>query len=192
MCYNIINHGNGPCFLKGTDMFRDLKASEIECRIGTVSQSGKGLSLLLFKTARVDYDILDETVGPMGWQCKYYEQKGTLFCSIGIMSSTGEWIWKDNAGARSNMEAEKGEASDAMKRAGFVWGIGRELYTAPFIWVPAEKLINFGQKNGKFACNDRFEVAKIAIENKVITGVRIVNQSGEVVFSWRRKVDDGE
>lgn len=94
--------------------FRPLKAEEVECRIGNVSKQGKGLSLLLYKTARVDADILDETVGPDNWQCRFYECKGTLFCSLGIKTDTGEWVWKDDAGAPSNMEAAKGEASDAL------------------------------------------------------------------------------
>lgn len=167
-------------------MFRALREDEIECRIGTVNQNGKGVSLLLYKTARVDYDVLDETFGPLNWQCRYYECKGTLFCSIGIKNGT-EWIWKDNAGAPSNMEAQKGEASDAMKRAGFVLGIGRELYTAPFIWVPASKLSGLVQQNnGKWVCYDRFSVAKIATEDGRITGIRIINPDTEMVlFSWK-------
>jgi hypothetical protein len=104
--------------------FRELSASEIECRIGTVSKSGKGLSLLLFKTARVDSDILDEEIGPEGWQCEFYEHKGTLFCRVGIyIQSIDQWVWKADAGAPSNMEAAKGEASDAFKRACFKWGM---------------------------------------------------------------------
>lgn len=173
--------------------FRELRPSEIECRIGQVSQNGKGISLLLYKTARVDCDILDESVGELNWACKYYECKGTLFCSIGIRTNTGEWVWKDNAGARTTIESEKGEASDAMKRAGFVWGIGRELYTAPFIWIPSNKLASLVNDRGKWICRDRFEVAKIAIENRKITGLRIINSdTGLVVFSWKDTSADGE
>lgn len=95
-----------------------METSEIECRVGTVSKVGKGLSLLLFKTARVDADILDEEVGPENWQCEFYERKGTLFCKVGICVDRGdglcEWVWKSDAGAPSNMEAQKGEASDAL------------------------------------------------------------------------------
>lgn len=100
--------------------FRELGPNEIECRIGTVAKSGNGLSLLLFKTARTDMDVLDETVGPENWQCRYYEHKGTLFCSIGIRmvreDGSSEWVWKDNAGSPSNIEAQKGEASDALTK----------------------------------------------------------------------------
>ena len=100
--------------------FRDLRAEEIECRVGTVSQSGKGISLLLFKDARCDARILDETVGIENWQNDFYECKGTLFCKVGIDVDRGdglhEWVWKSDAGSPSNMEAEKGEASDALTK----------------------------------------------------------------------------
>lgn len=175
--------------------FRALRAEEIECRIGQVSKRGNGLSLLLFKTARTDMDILDETVGPDNWQCKYYEQKGTLFCSTGIRiereDGSYEWVWKDDAGSPSNMEAAKGEASDCRKRSGVCWGIGRELYTAPFIWVPAEKCRIVPGNNGKYTCYDRFRVAKIAVEEdlsgrRYIAGIRIVNENdGTISFSWK-------
>ena len=149
--------------------FRDLTADDIEVRVQSVKQNG--LVLLLYKNARVDMAILDETVGPECWQREHYECKGNLFCKVGIMC-TGEWVWKSDCGVESNTEAQKGEASDSFKRACFNWGIGRELYTAPFIWVPASKCnIN----NGK--CYDRFAVEKIAIENKRITALSIINTS---------------
>ena len=175
--------------------FRELGADEIECRVGMVSKQGKGLSLLLYKDARCDSNILDETIGPENWQCRFYEQKGTLFCSLGVRiareDGTSEWVWKDDAGSPSNMEAQKGEASDARKRAGFAWGIGRELYTAPFIWVNSDKCNLFQRGNG-YACNDSFKVAKIRIDEnpetgrRKITGIRIVNErTGQIAFSWK-------
>lgn len=183
--------------------FRELRADEIECRLGTVSQNGKGVSLLLYKDARVDANILDETVGPENWQCRFYEQKGTLFCSVGILVTRGvegtpingvrvvngttDWVWKDDAGAPSNMEAQKGEASDAFKRACFKWGIGRELYTAPFVWVSADKLARYHQgQNGKWVCNDRFKVTGIRYADGAISGLRIANvDTGATVWEWR-------
>ena len=175
--------------------FRELRADEIECRVGTVSKQGKGLSLLLYKDARCDANILDETVGPENWQCEFYECKGTLFCKVGILVERKdgfcEWVWKDDAGSESNMEAKKGEASDAFKRACFKWGLGRELYDSPFIWIPAEKC-NLQQRNNGYTCFDRFKVAKIRVEEnpetgrKRITGLRIVNEkTGQIVFSWK-------
>lgn len=170
--------------------FRELRAEEIECRIG---QIGNGRpTLLLYKTSRTDMDILDETVGPERWQCEYSDHKGTLFCRVGILCDpmgegvNGEWVWKEDAGAPSNMEAQKGEASDAFKRACTKWGIGRSLYTAPRITVFADKCNIKADSNGKPKCYDHFSVAKILVEEGRIKGIRIVNESnGKVAFSWK-------
>lgn len=163
--------------------FRDLRADEIECRVQSVKQNG--LVLLLYKDARVDMNILDETVGSANWQREHYECKGNLFCRVGINNydakrNTLEWVWKSDCGTESNTEAQKGEASDSFKRACFNWGIGRELYTAPFIWIPADKC---DIKNGK--CYDKFEVERITIEDKRITSLVIRNVSKKcVAYSW--------
>lgn len=159
-------------------MFRDLKASEVECRVGM--QSASGLTLLLYKDARVDMAILDETVGQENWQCRFYEHKGILFCSLGIRIG-GEWIWKDDAGSESNTEAEKGNASDARKRAAVCWGIGRELYSSPFIWIKNDDFT----KNDKGKCCDSFTVSKIDIKDKVIVGLEITNSNTKkVVYTY--------
>ena len=156
--------------------FRDLTKDEIDCRVQSVHKEGKGLVLLLYKDARVDQTILDETIGAENWQREHYECKGNLFCRVGIdTNATVEnaqprWVWKADCGTESNTEAQKGEASDSFKRACFNWGIGRELYTAPFIWIPAEKC---NIKNGK--CYDKFVVEKIVIENKTIKALSILN-----------------
>lgn len=162
--------------------FRDLTADEIECRVQSVKQNG--LVLLLFKNARCDMNILDETVGEENWQREHYDCKGNLFCRVGIYcpSKIG-WVWKADCGTESNTEAQKGEASDSFKRACVNWGIGRELYTAPFIWIPANKC-NIEEKkdrNGRavFSCHDKFEIEKIVIENKRIMAFSIINTSIE-------------
>ena len=151
--------------------FRDLKANEINVRIAMVkdTEKSKGVSLLLYKDARCDANILDETVGNGSWSDRFYECKGNLYCSIGIKCGN-EWVWKDDCGSESYTEKEKGEASDAFKRAGFKWGIGRELYTAPFIWI---KATDCNIKDGK--CHDAFYVKHIKIENKKITELVIFN-----------------
>lgn len=149
--------------------FRALTADDIEVRVQSVKQNG--LVLLLYKNARVDMNILDETLGSENWQREHYECKGNLFCRVGIFVN-GSWVWKSDCGTESNTEAQKGEASDSFKRACFNWGIGRELYTAPFIWVPASKC---NITNGK--CDDNFSVEKIAIDKKQITGISIINES---------------
>lgn len=156
--------------------FRDLTADEIDCRVQSCKENG--LVLLLYKNARVDQNILDETVGAENWQREHYECKGNLFCRVGIdtnaliENAAPRWVWKSDCGTESNTEAEKGEASDSFKRACFNWGIGRELYTAPFIWVAADKC---NIKNGK--CYDKFVIEKIVITNKTITAISIINTS---------------
>lgn len=167
------------------NMFRLLRADEIECRIAQISKSGKGLSLLLYKTARTDANILDETVGPERWVNDFKLVDGVLYGGIGIYYPTiGEWVWKWDAGVESNTEAEKGRASDAFKRAGFKHGIGRELYTAPFIWI---KDANIEEKNGKYFCNDRFEVGAIEYDDKENISGLIILRDGKPVFEMRQK-----
>lgn len=156
--------------------FRDLRADEIDCRVQMVKENG--VSLLLYKDARVDMNILDETVGVENWQREFYECKGNLFCKVGIrIVPEGEdmppyWVWKADCGAEGRTEPEKSVASDASKRSCFAFGIGRELYTAPFIWIPKEKCNIKGT-----ACYDRFRVEKIVIEDKQIIALSIINDS---------------
>lgn len=116
-------------------LIRPLRADEIDVRIGTVG--AKGVTLLLYKNARVDMQILDEEFGPDRWQRDHKEVKGNMFCGIGVKTKNDEWVWKWDCGTESNTEKEKGESSDSFKRAGFCWGIGRELYSSPFIFLPA-------------------------------------------------------
>ena len=110
--------------------FRKLKANEIDIRVGRVINTPKfkGCSLLLYKDARVDMQVLDETVGAMNWQRSHTRDNAN--CQIGIYDSDKQqWVWKEDTGSESNTEAEKGLASDSFKRAGVNWGIGRELYS---------------------------------------------------------------
>ena len=170
--------------------FRDLRADEIECRVQQVKENG--LALLLYKDARVDMNILDETVGAGNWQREHYECKGNLFCRVGIdLNALHEireprWVWKADCGTESNTEAQKGEASDSFKRACFNWGIGRELYTAPFTWINADKC-NIKQVGNAFKCYDKFIVEKIIIENKQITALAIWNVTKNCrAFVWQK------
>ena len=159
--------------------FRLLTADEIECRISQISD--KGLSLLLYKTARTDANLLDEKYGPFEWQNDFKVVDGVLYGGIGISDNQGGFVWKWDAGTESNTEAEKGRASDAFKRAGFKWGIGRELYTAPRIWISAEKCNIKDRK-----CYDTFEVEKIAYNDKQeISGISILC-NGKRCFVWQR------
>lgn len=177
-------------------MFRDLKESEIDCRQATFNDNG--VSLLLYKDARVDMDILDETVGPNNWQRDHKELKGNIYCGISIWDSEKhQWITKWDCGKESFSESEKGESSDSFKRAGFNWGIGRELYTAPFIYIPHQD--NKGvdnyvvkEKNGKKYISSKFYVEKIKITNKVITGLAIKNDKNKRVFVNKKEENESE
>lgn len=116
----------------GSPTIRLLRADEIECRVSTINE--KGLSLLLFKDARVDQRILDETFTPFGWRRTHQCIDGKLYCTVEVWDSAkGQWVAKQDVGTESYSEKEKGQASDSFKRACFNWGVGRELYTAPFI-----------------------------------------------------------
>lgn len=124
--------------------FRPLKPNEISVRIGQVKQ-GAGFSLLLYKDSRCDMQLLDETVGAMNWKVDFKTAKDMLVACISIWDSEkGQWIAKENSGSESEIESEKGYFSDSMKRAGFCWGIGRELYNTPFIWIKGQPNKNRG------------------------------------------------
>ncbi len=174
-------------------MFRDLKENEIDCRVSQITNTY--VTLLLYKDARVDQDVLDETVGNMNWQRKHSRENAN--CMIGIWDeSKHDWVWKEDTGKESFSEAEKGLASDSFKRAGFNWGIGRELYTAPFIYIPykdKEGLENFElrEKNNKYATNTKFIVEKIQIKDKEITALAIKNNKGKRVFVYQKSVNNG-
>lgn len=163
--------------------FRDLTAEEIECRVSMVSE--KGCSLLLYKDARCDMKILDETVKPMGWKRSHELINGNLFCNVSIFDEDKkEWVTKQDVGTESYTEKEKGQASDSFKRACFNWGIGRELYTAPFIWIPAEKVTLVDKKGGGKTTYDKFVVTQIKIEDGVIKALAIKNNSiGKMAFT---------
>lgn len=172
-------------------MFRLLRADEIETRVAEVAKDGSWLTLLLYKTARTDASLLDEVVGPLNWANDYKVIDDKMYCSIGIRSGeTGEWVWKWNVGTESNTEAEKGEASDAMKRAGFVWGIGAELYSAPRIYIRQGDAEIKEKRNGSgYTCYDRFDVSRIEYdENERIKTLEIVNaKTGKVVYTMGKK-----
>lgn len=143
--------------------FRKLKASEIDARVATVT--AKGCSLLLYKDARVDQKVLDETVGAFNWERSHEVIDGNLYCTVRIYDDDRKmWVAKQDVGTESYTEKEKGQASDSFKRACFNWGIGRELYTAPFIWI-SECDCKIEQKNGGgYTTRDTFKVTSIAYD----------------------------
>ena len=164
--------------------FRTLRKDEIDVRIGQMKKDGSGLSLLLYKDARCDQSILDETVGPMNWQ--RHHSRDNANCIVSIWDEDKRmWVEKEDTGTESRTEREKGLASDSFKRACFNWGIGRELYTAPFIWI----------KKGDFStasdgkCYDNFTVDTIEYQpdgQREIRHLIIRNEkTGKICFQWQ-------
>lgn len=178
--------------------FRKLRADEIDCRVAMIKENG--LSLLLYKDARVDMRVLDETVGSDRWNREHVVINGNLFCTVGIyFPERGEWVYKQDVGVESNTEKEKGQASDSFKRACFNWGIGRELYSAPFIWINSEDYESSKTRNGTLGCKNHFEVSEIGynergdIDHLVIRNVekrRIVYTLGTPKTESREMTED--
>ena len=153
--------------------FRLLRADEIDARISRCSD--KGTVLLLYKDARCDQNILDETVGAMNWQRHHSRENANCIVSIWD-GEKKQWIEKEDTGTESFTEKEKGLASDSFKRACFNWGIGRELYTAPFMFVNKKDLDTHEYANGRWTCKDSFEVTDIQYTDEKIVYVKVLNQ----------------
>ena len=177
--------------------FRDLNADEIDVRIGQV---GEGyFTLLCYKDARVDMDILDETVGAERWQRRHYEVKSNLYCEVGIHFEGVGWVFKGDCGTESNTEKEKGEASDSFKRACVNWGIGRELYTAPKIFITYDckkgdrgdviKLVDFRLTNlniGQTICHIAISAYDKNAKERIVIFPKIRNPASKCLKSPKK------
>lgn len=170
--------------------FRLLNAEDIDCRVGTVKketvngqQVVKFITLLLYKNARVDMNILDEVYGKMNWQRKHEFKDGKLYCTVSVYDGDKqEWIDKEDVGTESNADAEKGQASDSFKRACVNWGIGRELYTAPFIIVHP--------LNGEKIQYTKFSVSEVEYNsNNEIVKLTIVDNNGVIRWTTEKNVN---
>lgn len=173
--------------------FRLLKKDEIDVRVAQIQSNW--LTLLLYKDARVDMDILDETVGCMNWKREHLRENANCVVSI-YDEDKKEWVSKEDTGTESFSEAEKGLASDSFKRACVNWGIGRELYTSPGIIVfplkemtPKGKDSEFYDKgNGKYETKTRFYVDYIDYDNdRNISDLIIVDNKRNLRFSQLTK-----
>lgn len=166
---------------------RKLNASEIECRVAQCGKSKNGAwcSILLYKDARVDMKILDEVYTPLGWQREHTLIGDRLYCTISIWDADKEvWIKKQDVGTESYTEKEKGQASDAFKRAGFNVGIGRELYTAPKIFInlnPGE----YKESGDKIYPSISLDVKSIHYDgNGAISALVLVDSKGAVRYTY--------
>lgn len=171
---------------------RVLRADEIECRVQTVRQDG--CSVLLYKDARCDMRILDETFGVNGWQRTHELINGNLFCNIDIWDIEKNcWIRKQDVGTESYTEKEKGQASDSFKRAGFNIGIGRELYTSPFIWIKLTPEDFKTNSKGESKLNTTFSVAEIGYNDKrEISKLSISDNKGKARYTFFKNNQDEE
>ena len=163
---------------------RKLLPSEIDCRVGSALKNSKACTILLYKDARVDMQILDEIVGPERWQREHKEVKGVVYCGVGITQEDGQRvIWKWDAGTESNTEPQKGEASDSFKRACVNWGIGRELYTAPYIAIDCD---DYEWNGGKPRL--RLQVSEIGYDSAgKIDRLVLKDGKGNVRFEYSEK-----
>lgn len=169
---------------------RNLTADEIEVMVQSLNATSKGCVLLVYKDARCDQKILDETFGAENWQRSHQEVNGNLFCTVSIWDeSKNMWISKQDAGKESNTEKEKGHASDSFKRACVNWGIGRELYNAPFIYVKLEENeIN----NGKLAKGVEFSIKEIEYDGKEITKLVVQDTFNKIRYTFPKNAKSGE
>lgn len=163
---------------------RPLRADEIEVRAQTVKEGG--FVALLYKNARADMNVLDETFGPSNWQRRHTVINNNLFCSVLIWDEEKkEWIEKQDVGVPSNAEAQKGEASDAFKRACTNIGIGRELYTAPFIWIRALKgEVTFANGKYKLDFKVKIHVHKIEYADNRISFLQLADNNGNIRYTY--------
>ena len=151
--------------------FRKLEAEDVECKVSAIN-ADVGVTLLLYKNARVDQQILDDAVGATRWQ--RHHSRNNANCIVSIWNDElKQWIEKEDCGSASAIEKEKGLASDSFKRACTNWGIGRELYTAPQIVVLKDKLRSFEEIDGRIYVRDQFKVADIKYDGDKISSVTI-------------------
>ena len=171
-------------------VIRQLRADEVELRAaqcGMTRSNKPYATLLIYKDARVDQRILDETFGPMNWQRSHEIIDGRLYCTVSIWDDDKQmWISKQDVGTESNTEKEKGQASDSFKRACFNWGIGRELYSAPKIVL----YLNEGEyfiKGDKPSMTASFYVRSIEYnDDGNIIGLTVCDKDGNVRYQFPR------
>lgn len=169
-------------------VIRRLRADEVELRAaqcGMTRSNKPYATLLIYKDARVDQRILDETFGPMNWQRSHEVIDGNLYCTVSIWDEKkGQWVSKQDVGKESKTEPEKGQASDSFKRACFNWGIGRELYTAPRIVL----YLNDGEYNldgSRVSMTTSFYVSNIEYDNDGnICALEVRDRQGQTRFTF--------
>lgn len=150
--------------------FRDLKATEIECRIGGKVNENQNY-YLLYQNSRVTMEILDEYFGTFGWSIDYKEVNGQTYGLLSVYDvEKNLWVVKADTGDESNLSQKKGQSSDILKRCAVRLGIARKLYTAPKILLP--NTIK-GQVNVKSIQYDDDKIVILELEN-----------NGKIIYHW--------
>lgn len=175
--------------------FRTLQPDEVELRVGMAN--AKGFSLLLFKNARIDMQLLDETVGCMNWQRSHEVVDGRLCCTVSIYDAEKQcWVSKQDVGTESQTEKDKGQFSDSFKRACFNIGIGRELYSSPFVWISGHVEPDARARSGYKAepkyVNGLNVSAIEYTEKRTIKKLVIEDADGEIAYSFGVKRNKAE
>ena len=151
-----------------------MRPEDIEIRPAMV-KDGKA-TLLLYQNSRTAMDALDRNFGEFGWKIEYKAVGEQIYGCLSIKDpETGEWVCKEDTGSESNIEAQKGQSSDILKRCAVRFGYGRELYTAPRIVIEDDKYGNTGYKVSRIEYN----------ENREIVVLEIVNRFNKPVFDWK-------
>lgn len=171
------------------NIFRTLRADEIDVRVQQVKKNGAGkvyAQLLLYKDARVDMTLLDEEFGILGWQREHSFKDGKNYCKVSVFDKEHNvWVVKEDIGTPSNTEADKGQASDAFKRACVNLGIGRELYSSPKLVIELGDKEYYATKdikgNDVYRASTFLSFAVSAIdydERRNIVAIEIVDNNG--------------
>lgn len=158
--------------------FRTLKNTEIEVRPTNTKFKGKA-SLLLYIDSRAAANILNETIGNFNWQIDYKDVAGKVYGTLSLWDSEKQqWIGKTDTGSESNIEADKGQASDILKRCLARWGCDY-LYSAPDITITCPDKYYYNDK-----MTMKFNVKEIEYTDKKISKLIIVDRFNNEVFNW--------
>lgn len=173
--------------------------NEIEWRVGSTAGDKKSGLALAYLTARHVMERLDEVCGVGNWQDRYEFHGKRTVCYLSIRID-GEWVTKADGAGDSDVEAEKGAISDALKRAAVKWGIGRYLYALGNTWVEIEPAgRSFRIKKSEFPKLERMMATKFGLPPSDMGNVNIdaaeAQEAGDQndhdpLSAWVKKIDD--
>lgn len=112
---------------------------EVRWRVQSFSTSKAFATCVAYISSRDVQNRLDKVCSPGMWQTDFRVINDNLYGGIGIKIGS-EWVWKWDCGVESQVEKQKGEASDAIKRAAVQWGIGRDTYEMDLFRVRSSEI----------------------------------------------------